>query len=104
MLLIVLLLIPTVLITIRSFSKSEKLNRAISRVTNRLRSAILWVGLPVLLIHAVYRIITNWSSFTWQYVIERAGIVAVAVILGMLFTRLLDRMDSKDASDTKEND
>lgn len=104
MLLIVLLLIPTVLITIRSFSKSERLNRAISRVIKMIASVILWVGLPVLLIQAVYRIITNWSSFTWQYVIERAGSVAVAAILGMLITRMLDRMDSKDASDTKEND
>lgn len=104
MLIIVLLLIPTVLITIRSFSKSERLNRAIFHVTNRLRTAILWVGLPVLLIHAVYRIITNWSSFTWQYVIERAGIVAAAAILGMLITRLLNRMDSLDACGTKEND
>ncbi|RJX39845.1 hypothetical protein D3P09_10650 [Paenibacillus pinisoli] len=104
MLLIVLLLIPTVLITIRSFSKSERLNRAISRVTNRLRSAILWVGLPVLLIHAVYRIITNWSSFTWQDTMERLGIVAAGGILGFLMTRLLTRMESKGAMTTKEND
>lgn len=91
MLLILLIFIPTMLITIRSFSRSDRLNRVISKIVKTL----IWVCAPVFFVLGIHSIVTNWSSYSRLDIIEKVTSWGGGIILGILFDRLNRRSESK---------
>ncbi len=99
MILIILILIPTLLITLKTIEKFERFNNLISKIL----TILFRVLTPIIIVYGLYNLITNWKDYDQKNIKESIIIVFLASILAVLFERLIKRIESKKDSKTKND-